>query len=172
MKLFIDKYDIRYQQREWNNRRKAAAKRALKKERERAGLFGEELMRFKTVEERMDQVDGMSLSYARRMRMYEADRIKSLRKKLRSMPEHIREEILDYWNSEDITIPRKSHFLSDLITQMERDPKHIKRLTGEAPPYIKNIVINGKLKIVDIPRDEYLELSGRAIDKIEEEVSI
>jgi len=41
---------------EWSKQRIAAAKRALKKEKERAGLFPE-LMRFNSAEERMEQAD-------------------------------------------------------------------------------------------------------------------
>ena len=53
--------------REWNNRRLAAAKRALKKEKEKAGLFPE-LMKFNSVEERVEQMDNMLLQRVKQYR--------------------------------------------------------------------------------------------------------
>jgi hypothetical protein len=57
-KIKFDKanYSLSKDLRPWNNRRLAAAKRAVKKEIEKAGLFPE-LARFSSVEERVSQID-------------------------------------------------------------------------------------------------------------------
>lgn len=62
---------------EWNNRRVSAAKKALLKEKEKAGLFPE-LMKFNSVEERIEQVDNMILGRVKQFRNDASKYIKTI----------------------------------------------------------------------------------------------
>lgn len=77
-----------------------AAKRALKKEREKAGLFGEELMAFTTVEERLAWRRERHDDFGKRIRDFEAKAWREARANLRRLPPESKSRVLDAWNSE------------------------------------------------------------------------
>lgn len=133
--------------------RVAAAKRAVKKERERAGLFGEELMRFTTPEQRLDQMDTRFVEFAERIRGYTAETWRKNRQKLSKMPAKLRKEVLDYWNSSPV--PKRADNLADLIHQLEVDPKYLMRKDGRAHPYTRTVVNRGVITIEEISEEAY-----------------
>lgn len=164
--MMFDKSDIRYEDiPEWNNRRIAAAKRALKKERERAGLFGEELMRFKSVEERQTQINERSYDFVHRMREYDTRTWREARAYYYSLSKEGRLETKQYW--EGSRSPKEAFRFADLITQLRRDPKYIKRKIGLASPYTRDIIINGQLHVIEITKQEHDEFINRSYVNID-----
>ena len=152
---------------EWNNRRIGAAKRALKREREKAGLFGEELMRFTSVEERKSQINQASTDFVERMRRLDAQFWREGRAFYYSLSKEEREEIMAYW--EKVPYRKEGMRFASLMTQLKRDPKHIKRLIGLASPYTRGIIINGERHVVEITKEEHDELINRAFENIDAE---
>lgn len=92
----------------------AAAKRALKKERERAGLFTDELMRFKTIEERFEIQEQRRKNFVNRMRSFEAKMWIEARKLFRNLKHHpeVQKNIIKSWNKFPVKDPA---YLIDLI---------------------------------------------------------
>lgn len=154
-KIYFDKdeYDKKYLPREWNRRRIAAARRALKKEREKAGLFGEELMRFTSVEERISQVDKNIIERSNTFRNDDARIIWDIRKRFRALPKNIQQEIVDHWNKS--MVPKVPFRFSSLIHRYEVDNKFFDRKKGLATKYIKNVLENGVIKIVEVTQEQY-----------------
>lgn len=116
--------ELTKEKRQWTNLMVGAAKRAVKKERDRAGLFGEELMRFKTVDERISQMDERMISFSKRIRSYDAELWGKAKKSLRSMPKNIQYQILAFWNESNY--PKKAVYFADLIWQIQKNPNYIK----------------------------------------------
>jgi len=150
---------------EWNNRRIGAAKRALKREREKAGLFGEELMRFTSVEERKNQINQSSMDFVERMRKSDARLWREARQYFYALSNDTREEITQYWKR--FGCPKRAVYFADLMTQLKRDPKHIKRLIGLASPYTRDIIINGQLHVIEISKEEHEQLTWGSIQSID-----
>lgn len=164
--MLFEKCTLRREpEQEWNNRRIGAAKRALKREREKAGLFGEELMRFTSVEERKSQINQSSTDFVERMRKLDARFWREGRAFYYSLPKEEREEIRAYW--EKVPYRKEGMRFASLMTQLKRDPKHIKRLIGLASPYTRGIIINGERHVVEITKEEHDELINRAFENID-----
>lgn len=137
---------------EWNNRRVSAAKKALLKEKEKAGLFPE-LMKFNSVEERIEQVDNMILERVKQFRNDAAKDLWDCRKRFRELPENIKEDVIAFWNKS--AVPKEPFRLLSLIHRWEKDPLYFEREKGNASKYIKTIISNGISKIVEVSKDEY-----------------
>ena len=120
----FERSDLTKEKRIWSPLMIGAAKRALKKERDRAGLFGEEIMRFKSVDERMSQMDERMMSFSKRIRSYDAELWCKARKSLRAMPKHIQIEIVTFWNESNR--PKKAVYFAGLIRRIEENPNYIK----------------------------------------------
>lgn len=120
----FERSDLTKEKRQWTPRMIGAAKRALKKELYRSGLFGEELMRFKSVEERIQQIDNRRLSFSTSIRSYDAQLWVKSRKFLRLMPKDIQDEILCFWNKSNY--PKKAVYFASLIWQIQKNPNYIK----------------------------------------------
>lgn len=91
---------FRYEPRERTPARIAAAKRAIRKEKERAGLFGEELMRFTSVEERFAQMDERARHMVSRWRSYDAKIWIKARRLMQTLDTRRRDEVLRVWHSD------------------------------------------------------------------------
>lgn len=94
------KREGRFEEREVTPQIYAAAVRAVKKEREMAGLFGEELMRFTTPEERLEQMARRSKEICARWRTHEARGWRRARRELRMLPAVLRLAVMKRWNSD------------------------------------------------------------------------
>lgn len=154
-KIYFDakRYNFKgFTLREWNNRRLSAAKRALKKEKEKAGLFSE-LMKFNSVEERVEQMDNMIVQRVKQFRDSAAEDIIKCRKKFRSLPDNIKIDVIEYWNK-SIAPKEPFRFLS-LIHRWEVDPLYFEREKGNASKFTKTVILNGNLKVIEISKDEY-----------------
>lgn len=154
-KIFFDakRYSFKgFTLREWNNRRLSAAKRSLKKEKEKAGLFPE-LMKFNSVEERVEQMDNMLLQRVKQFRDSAAKDIWECRKRFRSLPDNIKNDVIEYWNK-SIAPKEPFRFLS-LIHRWQVDPLHFEREKGNVSKYTRTIISDGCLKIIEISKDEY-----------------
>lgn len=148
----VDKYEFI----PWSNQRLAAAKRALKKERERAGLFGEELMRFTTINERISIMEDGKKDFIRRMRGSDARELQEIREKFSKLSDETQDELIAYWNSKGKNYPRKPSFFLGIMLNLERDPLHIKRETGKAHPYTRTVVYGyGDIRIEEITKEQY-----------------
>lgn len=92
----------------------AAAKRALKKEREKAGLFQDELMRYKTIDERFFIQEQRRKDFVKRMRSFEARMWIEARKLFRSLKHHpkVQKKIIESWNKFPVKDPI---YLIDII---------------------------------------------------------
>lgn len=149
-------YNHRYELREWSNQRIAAAKRALKKEREKAGLFGEELMRFTSVKERQSQVDTMLIKRFQQFRNDAANDIKEVRSKFKKLPGDVQKDILEYWNN--IEMPKAPFRFLSLMHNYEIDPLYFKRLKGEAWPYTQTVIgKDGVLRTIEISQEQSMQ---------------
>lgn len=137
---------------EWNNRRIAAAKRALKKEKEKAGLFPE-LMKFNSVEERVEQMDNMLLQRVKQYRDSAAEDIIKCRKRFRSLPDNIKNDVIEYWSKS--MVPKEPFRFLSLIHRWDEDPLYFERVKGNASKFIKTVISNGNLKIIEVSKDEY-----------------
>lgn len=165
--MLFEKCSLRHEKPEWSNRRIGSAKRALKREREKAGLFGEELMRFTSVEERKSQINQRSTDFVERMRKLDARFWREGRAFYYSLSKEEREEIRTYWKK--VPYRKEGMRFASLMTQLKRDPKHIKRLIGLASPYTRGIIINGERHVVEITKEEHDELINRAFENIDAE---
>lgn len=87
---------FRFEPRERTPGRVAAAKRAIKKETERCGLFPE-LMRFRTVDERFAQMDERSRAAIASWRAYDAKIWKKGRSLYRALDTKRRDEVMRVW---------------------------------------------------------------------------
>jgi hypothetical protein len=156
------RHDINHEPIIWTSRKIAAAKAAVTKERQRAGLFGEELMRFTTVEERMAMIEARNLLFVRRSRSFEAKTWAEARRKFGSLPISMQAEIKAYWNSFK-HLPKTATNFADLLYQIEIDPKFLARKRGEASPYTRTIVSGGKVAVVEISKEEHEKLTWGAV---------
>lgn len=124
---------------EITSRKIANAKRALEKERQKAGLFGEELMSFKSVEERFEIMKLRKKDFVKNMRDFEAQTWRDARKLFRSFnsrPE-IQEKIADYWNKSKM--PKDPIYLIGVIhTTLYRENLATSRVRT-FPPKIEKI---------------------------------
>lgn len=148
------RHDIKHEPIIWTPRKIAAAKAAVTKERKRAGLFGEELMRFKTAEERMAQIDERRISFVNHSRSFEAHTWVEARRKFSTLPPSLQAEIKEYWGGLK-RLPKTATNFADLLYQIEIDPKHLARKRGEATPYTRTIVSKGKVTVVEVSKEEY-----------------
>lgn len=89
----------KYQARTITPRIYSAAVRAVHKERARAGLFGEELMRFKTPEERLSQMAHNVKHSVEYSRQYEARGWRRGRRELDELSSALKKAVLKRWNS-------------------------------------------------------------------------
>lgn len=138
--------------REWNNRRLSAAKRALKKEKQKSGLFPE-LMKFNTVEERIEQTDNMILARVKQFRNDTARDLWDCRKKFRELPENIKEDVIAFWNKS--FAPKEPFRLLSLIHRWKEDNLYFEREKGNASRFIKTVIVNNKPSIVEVSKGEY-----------------
>jgi len=140
----------------WSKHRIGAAKRALKKERDRAGLFGEELMRFTTIEERIFIMENSKKDFIRRMRGRDASELLKIREKFSKLNDETQDELIAYWNSKGKNYPRKPSFFLGIMLDLERDPLYIKRESGKAHPYTRTVVYgHGDIRIEEITKEQY-----------------
>lgn len=79
--------------------RLAAAAKAIQRERDRAGLFVEELGPKETPEERIARVDIEMAAHWQRMRDWVARRWRSVRKEFYSLPRELRLRIREEWRA-------------------------------------------------------------------------
>lgn len=120
--MTFEKSTMIYAPREINNRHIGAAKRALKKEKEKAGLFPE-LMRFNSVEERLSQIEENSKEFARRNRNSDAQFWLKARSDLKTLPVKTQKKILEKWNNPDTRHVRAEAFrFASLVTSAKRYP--------------------------------------------------
>lgn len=146
---------------EWNNRRIGAAKRALKREKEKAGLFPE-LMKFNSVEERMSQVDNMILERIKQFRNDKALDLWKCRTKFRNLPQDIKKDVLEFWNNS--IAPKEPFRLLSLIHRWEEDNLYFERIKGNASKFTMSVIgIDRVLRVVEVSQDEYYAHMG-AID--------
>ena len=141
-----------YQPREWNSRRIAAAKRALEKEIEKAGLFPE-LMRFHSVEERVIQID---TAVAQRIKQFRDDVASDLwkcRREFKSLPANIQKDVINFWNKS--FAPKEPFRLLSLINRYKQDPLYFEREKGNASRYTMSVIKDGVLKVIEISKEQY-----------------
>lgn len=143
----------KYKFKEWNNYRIAAAKRALKKEKKRAGLFPDELMRFKSIEERIMMIEVNLKSRIKHFRDYDAQVILRIKKKFKSLNIEAQEEVIEEWNKS--LIPKEPFRLASMIHSYMKDPLCFKRRRGEAHPYIKGLIIDGIHTVIEVSKEDY-----------------
>lgn len=155
-KIHFDKsrysFSKNYSPREWNNRRLAAAKRALRKEQEKAGLFPE-LMKFKSVEERINQIDSCVLQRVKQFRDDVAKDFWECRKRFKTLPENIKQDVIIFWNKS--FVPKEPFRLLSLIHRWQVDPLYFEREKGNVSKFTKTVISNGNLKIIEVSKDEY-----------------
>lgn len=142
---------------EWSKQRIAAAKRALKKEKERAGLFPE-LMRFNSAEERMEQADSNFLERVVFYRKKIAEDLKQCKKEFRALPEEIKKSIVKYWK--DTYMPKEPFRLLGLINEYKKDSLYFERMKGNASKFTETVISYDSFgtkisKIVEITNDKY-----------------
>ena len=153
--IYFDKkeYFFKYEKKEWSSRRIAAAKRALKKEKEKAGLFGEELMNFRSIDERISQIDKAKFESIQKFRDYEARTIRELRKDFRALSYEDKKDVIEYWNKSHI--PKVPFRFASLLNNLKIDPLYFKRLKGEAHPYTRTVIRKGgKIEVIEISKEE------------------
>lgn len=165
--MLFEKCSLRHEKPEWSNRRIGSAKRALKREREKAGLFGEELMRFTSVEERKSQINQRSTDFVERMRKLDARFWREGRAFYYSLSKEEREEIRTYWKK--VPYRKEGMRFASLMTQLKREPKHIKRLIGLASPYTRDIIINGEVCVYEISKKEHDVMMDKVFESIDAE---
>lgn len=147
------RYNFKFTPKPWSNQRKAAAKRALKRAREKAGLFGEELMEFTTVEDRLTSMDNNCIQRVKLWRDSDAKLLWEIRKKFRALDKEAQNELIEHWN--ESTMPKEPFRFASLLERYERDPLTFKRDKGLVYPYTKVIINNGVSNIVEISKEEY-----------------
>lgn len=91
----------------------AAAARAIQRERERAGLFVDELGPRETPEERVARLDQEAAAYWQRLRDGHARAWREARRQLYDLPEEQKRAILDVWQRG--VYPATPEYLLDLI---------------------------------------------------------
>jgi len=158
-RIFFDKkrYNIKASPKAWSNQRIASAKRSLQKAREKAGLFGEELMEFTTVEQRLTTIDKSFIQRVKDFRNSDAKLLWEIRKKFRALPEDVKNDIEEYWNY--ISMPKEPFRFASLLHQYEKDPLYFKRLKGLAHAYTRTIVNGNEIKVVEISKEEsYMQI--------------
>ena len=141
-----------YSPREWNNKRLAAAKRALKKEQEKAGLFPE-LMRFNSVDERINQIDNSVIQRVKEFRSSVAKDFWKCRKIFNTLPQSIKNDVVAFWNKS--SAPKEPFRLLSLINRWHIDPLYFEREKGNASKFTQTIISNGTLKVIEVSEDEY-----------------
>lgn len=101
-------------------RRLAAARRAIQRDLDSVALFPE-LARFKTPEERIERMDEAGRAYWQDMRNFRARKWREARRQIRELPEHLRQQVLAYWNKTNgFHCPFDPHYLLDHIHQLTR----------------------------------------------------
>lgn len=138
---------------EWNNSRKARAKLAIKKQREKAGLFGEQLMKHTTVEQRLTEIDN---NFRSRVSSWRTDIAKDLiecRKVFKSLPLNIKNDIANYWSNS--MIPKEPFRFLSLVHQYKIDPLYFERDKGTASKYTRTIIgKDRKIRVEEISIEE------------------
>lgn len=160
--IAFTRHEIRYEPINWTPRKIAAAKAALTRERKRAGLFGEQLMRFKSIEERMEQINERRAAYVRRSRSFEAQAWVQARRTFKSLPASLQNEVKAYWSSLK-RMPRTATNFADLLYQIKIDPKYLARKRGEASPYTRTVVCGGRVIVEEISKEEHEALGWGAV---------
>lgn len=95
-------------------RRVRNAERSIQRERDDIPLFPE-LVRFKSVDERLRHLDNMTMAYWQRIRDASAKTWRKFRRRLYSLPEADIDKFLAYWNTR-VMIPGEAHYASDTLT--------------------------------------------------------
>lgn len=109
-------------------RRVAAAKRALKKQREKLPLFASEIAAGQpTPEERIEFYDQALLKMIKRMRDFDASQWREGRAMLRELTPESRKRFIEYWNN--CYGPKKAHYLCTMLQYWN----------GEECDYSKNL---------------------------------
>ncbi|MBN1625005.1 MAG: hypothetical protein JW944_00660 [Deltaproteobacteria bacterium] len=102
-----------------NPRRLAAARRALKRERDKLPLFADQIAQKQpTPEERIAFYDQAILKMIQHMRQFDAYQWRKGRKMLKDLPVKEQKIFLHYWNN-IWKGPRKGNYLCDLIRHWE-----------------------------------------------------
>lgn len=105
-----------------NNRHIGAAKRALKKEKEKAGLFPD-LMRFNSIEERLFQKEENKQEFVKRMRSSDAKFWIKARKELATLPLKTQKRLLEKWNNSETRLMNAEAFrFASLVSDAVRYP--------------------------------------------------
>jgi len=101
-------------------RRLAAAKRALRRQRDKLPLFADEIAAGQpTPEERIKYFDEMHVEWLKRRRKYTASVWRRARKALREMDEAEQRRLLKFWN-EDWLGPRDACYFADLVRNWDK----------------------------------------------------
>ncbi len=154
---------------EWNNHRRARAKLAIKKQRDKAGLFGEELMQHTTVEQRLTEIDNNFIDRVSSWRKDIAQDLIECRRVFKALPANIKKDITTYWSNS--IIPKEPFRFLSLIHRYKEDPLYFERAKGNATKYTKTIIgKDRKIKIVEISVEESFS-SLNKIDKNKEKRS-
>lgn len=110
----FQRFDIRPGKIPRTTRRLKNAEKAIERERDSIPLFPE-LVRFKTVEQRLDHLDDCQIRYWQNIRDQLAQTWRKFRQRLYGLPEAERQRFLDYWNSRTMT-PAQAYCASDALT--------------------------------------------------------
>jgi len=119
----FEKLNLSCKEIETTNKHEIAAKRALKKEEKKAGLF-KELMKFSTVKERLENKRTNMMRFVFKMRNYEARTWRKARRELKTIPLQTQKKLMNEWNNIYSTIGGKmdaTRFAS-LVSKVKRDP--------------------------------------------------
>lgn len=135
-KFVIKKEDSKL---EITSRKVAYAKRALEKKRAKAGLFGEELMRFKTIEERFEMMKFRKKELVKNMRHFEAKAWREARKLFKSFSYNpsLQKKIIEYWNNSEI--PKNGTYLIETIYTILEKENLVTSRVKTIPAKIENI---------------------------------
>jgi len=99
----------------------AAGKRVINKQKEKLGLFYDELAEFKSAEERRDKLIKKYIKIYRDWRKKEAEFWKEARRKYFALPKEQREKVKFVF--ENSPTPNKPERLADYIHALKTDPK-------------------------------------------------
>ena len=137
--------------------RLAAARKSINKSREKAGLFGEELMNHTDPIERINDKDKELIQRVKDFRSSDAKLLWECRAEWRKLSNETKEYIIRYWNDMKSVRAATPMRLASLLSQIKLDPLHLKRYYKETSRYTKTIVGADRVaRVIEVSKEEYL----------------
>lgn len=137
--------------------RLAAAKRAINNSREKAGLFGEDLMSHTCPIERINNKDAELIQRVKDFRSSDAKLLWEFRAEWKKLSEETKRYIVRYWDDMKSVRSATPMRFASLLSSLRLDPLYLKRYYKEASRYIKTIIGEDRIpRVIEVSKEEYL----------------